>query len=125
MFAGKTGAILVLGSRALAAVWQGRHLNGHLAPRRRYLLKTTRQANAFHHLATNGVGRGFQKDNRLQAFDILMRADHLQLPAGAAFFAVEGQPVHLAGACLAQAVGGIGEYLGRCIVDVALQLALL
>ena len=39
-----------------------------------------------------------------------------------AFFAVERQPVHLAGACLAQAVGGIGEYLGRRIVDVAFQL---
>lgn len=61
MFAGKTGAILVLGSRALAAVWQGRHLNGYLAPRRCHLLESARQANAFHHLATNGVGRGLQR----------------------------------------------------------------
>ena len=107
MFAGETGAVLVLGRRTLTAVGQGGHLDGYLAPRRRHLLKTTWQANTLHDLATNAVGRGFQKDNRLQAFDILMRADHLQLPAGAAFFAVERQPVHLAGACLAQAVGGI------------------
>ena len=51
-----------------------------------------------------------------------MRADHLQLPAGTAFLAVEGQPVHLARTRLAQAIGGVGEHLGRRIVDVAFQL---
>ena len=77
MFAGKTGAILVLGRGAFAAVGQGRHLNGYLAPRRCHLLKAARQANALHDLATNAVGRGFQKDNRLQALDILVSTDYL------------------------------------------------
>ena len=72
MLAGKTGTVLVLGRRTLTAVGQGGYFDGHLAPRRRHLLKTTRQADAFHNLAPNTVGRGFQKDNRLQAFDILM-----------------------------------------------------
>lgn len=85
MLASETGAVLVLGRCTLAAVGQGGHFNGHLAPRRRYLLESAWQANAFHHLATNAVGRGLQKDNRLQALDILVGADYLQLPAGAAF----------------------------------------
>ena len=72
MFAGKTGAVFVLGRRALAAVGQGGHLDGYLAPRRRHLLKAAWQANTLHDLATNAVGRGFQKDNRLQAVDILV-----------------------------------------------------
>ena len=122
MLAGETGTVLVLGRRALAAVGQGRHLYGHLAPRRRHLLKATRQADALHDLATNAIGRGFQKDNRLQAVNILAGANHLQLPAGATFFAVEGQPVHLARTRLAQTVGGVGEHLGRRVVDVAFQL---
>ena len=54
--------------------------------------------------------------------NVLAGADHLQLPAGAAFLAVEGQPVHLARTRLAQAIGGVGEHLGRRIVDVAFQL---
>ena len=64
MLASKTGAVFVLGSRALAAVGQGRHLNGYLAPRRRHLLKTTRQTDALHNLAADAVGRGFQKDRK-------------------------------------------------------------
>ena len=122
VLAGKTGAVLVLGRRALAAVGQGGYFDGHLTPRRHHLLKATRQADALHNLTANAIGRGFQKDNRLQTLDILVRANYLQLPAGTALFAVEGQPVHLAGAGLAQTVGGVGEHLGRRVVDVALQL---
>ena len=44
------------------------------------LLKAAWQANALHDLATNAVGRGFQKDNRLQALDILVSS---RLPAAA------------------------------------------
>ena len=36
---GKTGAVFVLGRRALTAVGQGGYLDGHLAPWRRYALK--------------------------------------------------------------------------------------
>ena len=77
MLASETGAVLVLGRCTLAAVGQGGHFNGHLAPWRRYALKAAWQANALHDLATNAVGRGFQKDNRLQALDILVSTDYL------------------------------------------------
>ena len=87
MLAGKTGAVFVLGCRALAAVGQGGHLDGYLAPWRRYALKAAWQANALHNLAADAIGRGFQKDDRLQALDILVGADYLQLPAGTAFLA--------------------------------------
>ena len=58
-------------------VGQGGHLDGHLAPWRRYALKAAWQANALHNLATDTIGRGFQKDDRLQTLDILVSTDYL------------------------------------------------
>lgn len=90
MLASEAGAVFVLGRRTLAAVGQGGYLDGCLAPWRRYALKAARQANTLHNLAADAIGRGFQKDDRLQALDILVGADYLQLPAGTALLAIEG-----------------------------------
>lgn len=77
VLAGETGAVLVLGRCTLAAVGRVATLTDtsphSVVTRSKRRGRQTRSMS----LATNAVGRGFQKDNRLQALDILVSTDYL------------------------------------------------